>query len=230
MITVPQNIRNTTGSNDTAPEYKNSDSLSRASWLSHLLNYVPGYSWMKIKLGRMIFGPTFGLTETELRAFLLSEQHQYQVESLQKEREAEFKAARYMAVVHPEWYWYQYIHAFPKGSEERKRAVFLFFLANKQMYGSSHRGNAQFAEWLDREFREMRGEFDGDQDEDELEHERLQKRSREELWQDVSEENSWIFNDIEKAVQKYNIHSLIRAKEYQKQWGGRKKREFVLTD
>ena len=122
---------------------------------SRLLNYIPGYYWIKSKVGRFIHGPTYNMTDTELQQYKVLRVHELQIANLRKEREADFKVAKYMASVHPDFYWEKYVFAFDKGTEERKRGVFLFALTNKEMYGNYYGMWLRHEELLDTEFEEM---------------------------------------------------------------------------
>ena len=106
-----------------------------SSWFAGLLENIPGYTWLRIKVGRLILGPTYEMTSEQLVEYLkiLAEEEQFEAE--RREREAEMKAQKFMAVRHPDWYWKKYIYSQKPGSEERKRAVYMFALANRREYG-----------------------------------------------------------------------------------------------
>ena len=97
------------------------------------------------------------MTDTELQEYEYEIAYQRRIAFLKKEKEDQFQAARYMAIVHPEWYWHNYIDQHEKGSEERKRAVFLFALANKEAFGNYYGGlhRLAFEKALEREFEEL---------------------------------------------------------------------------
>ena len=127
----------------------------KPSWFRRFLNHIPGYIWIKDKIGRFLHGPTYGMTDSELQEYKISQDRQNQIALLKNEREAEFQVAKYMARFHPDFYWHKYIYKFESGSEERKRGVFLFALVNMEEYG-----NYYGPRWLNRvmleiEFKEM---------------------------------------------------------------------------
>jgi hypothetical protein len=236
MVSIPRNIisHNITSSTD----HKNPDSLSQGSWFSYLLNHIPGYGWVKNKVGKMIFGQTFGMSSLELDAWTRSQTHEYQLNLLQKEREAEFKAAKYMALIHPAWYWFKYIECFEKGTEERKRAVLLFVLSNKEMYGTYYGRHGLHLEWLNQEFLEMGMRVDsflqettGASNEQNVEPRELQKRTQEGIWQQLYDLNFNMFNEIERDIERSNISMLNPNKAYSSR--SRKtarRREFTVSN
>ena len=95
------------------------------------------------------------MTPTELQRYKTFQNRYHSLETLKKEREAEFKVAKYMATIHPGFYWEKYIYPFKVGSEERKRAVFLFALTNKEIYGNYFGIYRRFRGLLESEFQGM---------------------------------------------------------------------------
>jgi hypothetical protein len=158
-INVSNIVLNTTIStisqaNSTFPLTSKQTSRKR-SWLSRVLSHVPGYNWIKDKIGRFFQGPTYGMSDTELQKYQIALNRQRRISCLQKEKEAEFKVAKYMATTHPDYFWNKYIYAFPKGAEERKRAAFLFALCNREVYGNYYGVWMRHKTALDGEFEEM---------------------------------------------------------------------------
>ena len=127
----------------------------KPSRFGRLLNRIPGYTWVKDKIGRFIHGPTYGMTDSELQEYKISQDRQTRIASLKKEREAEFKVAKYMAHFHPDFYWHKYVYRFERGSEERKRGVFLFALVNMEEYGNYYGPRWLYKVMLETEFKEM---------------------------------------------------------------------------
>ena len=127
----------------------------RTSWLGRLVNHIPGYTWIKDKIGRFIHGPTYGMTDSELQEYKISQDREERIASIRKEREAEFQVAKYMAQIHPDFYWHKYVYQFKKGSEERKRGVFLFALVNMEEYGNYYGPRWWHKVMLETEFKEM---------------------------------------------------------------------------
>jgi hypothetical protein len=93
---------------------------SKTSWFSRFLNHIPGYPWIKHKIGTFIYGPTYAMTSTQLRAYQIAEQKEH-IAVYKANLEADFKVAKYMALQHPTFYWHKYIDAYEKGMNERKR-------------------------------------------------------------------------------------------------------------
>ena len=236
MVSIPRNTIRV--NNITSTDHKNPETLSQSSWFSYLLNHIPGYSWMKNKLGKMIFGPTFGMSNLEVDTWTSSQSHEYQFNLLQKEREAEFKVAKYMILIHPTWYWFKYIECFEKGTEERKRAVLLFVLSNKEMYGTYYGRHELHLEWLNREFEEMgmrveslHGEFAGNENDPNSKNRELQKRTQEGILQQLFDVNVNKLNEMERDVERSNISMLNPKKVYtSRPRKGTRKREFIITD
>jgi hypothetical protein len=235
MVSIP---RNTISPNVTSSiDGKNPDSLSQGSWFISLLNHIPGYGWMKNKLGKMIFGQTFMMNDLEVDTWISSQNHEYQLNLLQREREAEFKAAKYMALIHPTWYWFKYIEPFEKGTEERKRAVLLFVLSNKEMYGTYYGQHGLHVEWVNREFQEMGmrvdsllGEATGKYKQNITPRE-LQKRTQEGIWQQLYDEDFKMFDEMERDVERSNISMLNPNKAYiSRQRKMTRQREFTIYD
>jgi hypothetical protein len=129
----------------------------KSSWFSRVLNHVPGYKWLKNKVGRFFRGPTYGMTATQLKDYRTLQARENRIADLKEERLAEFKVAKFMVLEHPEFYWYKYVSQFGEGSEERKRAVFLFALTNKEMYGNYYGPTSNWGSKnrLNDEFKEM---------------------------------------------------------------------------
>src|ERR1700737_3871304 len=135
-------------------------SKSQATWFSRAFKYIPGYTWMKTTVGQLIFGPTYNMTRTQLRAYKLAEDHEYKMANLKEELEAEFKTAVFMAEEYPGYYLDKYVKSAKKGSEKRKRALFLFVIHNKRVYDNYYgegRSPQTFLNkvFLDKEFEEM---------------------------------------------------------------------------
>lgn len=107
----------------------------QGSWFTRFIQKIPGGSWLKNKLGRIIHGPTYSMEPSELKAYILSQKRALQLGYLRQEKEAQFKVAKFLALQHPDFYWSKYIDKLDKGSEERKRGFFLFVLTNKEHYG-----------------------------------------------------------------------------------------------
>jgi hypothetical protein len=123
--------------------------------LSRILNHIPGYTWLKNKIGQFAYGPTYGMTESQLKEYKILQDREHRIAVLRKEREAEFKVAKFMALIHPDFYWHKYVYAFKDGSEERKRAVFLFALVNKERYGNYYGPRPWHKVMLNEEFDKM---------------------------------------------------------------------------
>ena len=121
----------------------------RSSWL----HKIPGVRWIKEVIGRRM-NPTHGMTEEQAREWTRAQWAKHKLEKLQRKRIVEFKAAKYMALWHPDFYWHKYILPFPPGSEKRKRAVFLFILVNHEERGDYY-GRLWHPELLEEEFKEM---------------------------------------------------------------------------
>ena len=130
--------------NITAPDILNSPNHflfqemapKKLSWLASLLEKIPGYTWLRIKVGRFIFGPTYEMTPEQCAEYLRILEEEEELEAERREREAEMKAQTFMAVRHPDWYWKKYIYSQKPGSEQRKMAVFKFALVNRREYGA----------------------------------------------------------------------------------------------
>lgn len=160
-LSVPRN--NTINPTISAPPKTNSSipgtphvtTIQKFSWFSRLLDHIPGYTWIKDKIGQFIHGPTYGMTDSELQGYKISQDRQNKIASLKKDREAEFQVAKYMAHFHPGFYWHKYVYQFDKGSEERKRGVFLFALVNMEEYGNYYGPRWLHKVMLDTEFKEM---------------------------------------------------------------------------
>jgi hypothetical protein len=159
-LVVPQNstLNATISANPTYNSTFRQNPLSKrenGSKFSRILNHIPGYTWIKNKIGRFIYGPTYGMTESQLQEYEISQDREHRISLLRKEREAEFKVAKFMALIHPDFYWHKYVYAFQEGSEERKRAVFLFALVNKESYGNYYGPRPWHKVMLEEEFDKM---------------------------------------------------------------------------
>ena len=138
MISPPQNIStgNTMRSNIAHDPHTSSKLevtfANNPFW--RVISQFPGIKWIVKRIGNFIHGPTYGMTRDQLREYKAAEAKKAQIESIKQEREAMYKAAVYMAVYHPHFYWNKYIDQLEKGTEKRKRAVLLFALANKEYY------------------------------------------------------------------------------------------------
>jgi len=130
-------------------------SSQKSSWFSRVLDRIPGVKWLKTKIGRGIYGPTYGLTDVEFRDYKIAQIREERIERKRREREAEFIVAKFMALEHPSYYWHKYIYAFDKGTEERKRGVLLFVLTSKQTYGHYYGFRGLFKWDIERELADM---------------------------------------------------------------------------
>lgn len=125
----------------------------KTSLLSSIFQMTP---WLTTTLGKFFYGPSYGMTDTELKQYERDIAQGRRIEFLKKDKERDFQAAKYMAVMHPHWYWHNYVEKFEKGREERKRAVLLFALANKEMFGNHYGAHpGLFKNALDKEFEDM---------------------------------------------------------------------------
>jgi len=122
---------------------------TKTSWVDK----IPGIKWLKNKIGRTL-NPTYGMTDEEVREWTREEWKKERLSRLRRKRLVEFKAAKYMALYHPDYYWYKYIFPLEEGSEKRKRAVFLFILVNKEEWGSYY-GRLLQPTLVDEELAEM---------------------------------------------------------------------------
>jgi len=138
-----------------------SKSSQKSSWFSRLLDRIPGVKWSKTKIGRAIYGPTYGLTDVQLREYKIAQIREERIESRRREREAEFIVAKFMANEHPSYYWHKYIYAFDKGTEERKRGILLFILTSKEMYGHYYGPRGLFKWQIENELADMGIRLDG---------------------------------------------------------------------
>ena len=100
------------------------------------LDWIPGFKWLRTKIGQLFKGPTYGMTPEEEAEYDAAQHWQARTEFVEKEQESAFKVAKFMAAAHPEWYWRKYVDPFARGTEERKRGLFLFVLVNKATFGS----------------------------------------------------------------------------------------------
>jgi hypothetical protein len=60
-----------------------------------------------------------------------------------------------MALHHPTFYWHKYIDAFEEGTDERKRGILVFVLANKEDNGDYHRKTGQWKHKIDEELEDF---------------------------------------------------------------------------
>ena len=74
---------------------------SKTSWFSRLLNHIPGYPWIKHKIGTFIYGPIYAMTPTQLRAYQIAEAQKEHIAFFKANLAADFKVAKYMALQHP---------------------------------------------------------------------------------------------------------------------------------
>jgi hypothetical protein len=144
---------NNTCSNSTAQHFLPPN--IQGSWFSRFIQKIPGGSWLKTKLGRLIYGPTYAMKPSELKAYILSQKRALQLGYLRQEKEAQFKVAKYMALQYPDFYWSKYIDKLDKGSEERKRGFFLFVLTNKEQYGQYYGRYTRHIGLVNDEFMDM---------------------------------------------------------------------------
>jgi hypothetical protein len=129
-----------------------------------LLDKIPGYKWLRTKLGKLFKGPTYGMSAEELEEHEAKEARERYIEHLRDEKEKEFKVAKFMALFYPEYYWNEYIQKFEKGTPESKIGVFIFVLLNKQAHGKYYSPNFPWhKDYVEAEFNEMGINIDGDQ-------------------------------------------------------------------
>jgi hypothetical protein len=107
----------------------------KRGWFASFLEHIPGYTWLRIKLGRLVLGPTYEMPPDKREAYvtMMAEQERLEEEAAQKE--ADMKVQKFMAKAYPDYYFKKYVFVHPNGSEERKRALFIFVLTNKQEFG-----------------------------------------------------------------------------------------------
>ena len=163
-LAVPNNntlLNATLSASNSSSVPDTSKSSQKSSWFSRLLDRIPGVKWLKTKIGRGIYGPTYGLTDVELREYKIAQIREEHIESKRQEREAEFMVAKFMAGEHPQYYWHKYIDAFETGSEERKRGVLLFILMSKELYGHYYGRKGLFKRKIERELADMGIRLDG---------------------------------------------------------------------
>jgi len=128
---------------------------SKTSWLSRLLNHIPGYPWIKHKIGTFIYGPTYAMTPTQLRAYKSAEAQKEHIASFKANLEADFKVAKYTALQHPTFYWHKYVDAFEKGTDERKMGILVFVLANKADKGDYYGKTGRWRHKIDEELEDF---------------------------------------------------------------------------
>ena len=146
---------NSSSLSSTLNPLQRSKPSQKSSWFSRLLDYIPGFKWLKTKICRQIYGPTYGLSDVELREYKIAQIREERIENKRREREAEFKVAKFMAFNHPKFYWHKYIDSFDKGTEERKRGVLLFILTSKESYGHYYGRGWFYKGRIDAELAEM---------------------------------------------------------------------------
>jgi hypothetical protein len=70
---------------------------------ARFLEHIPGYTWLRIKLGRLILGPTYRMPPRELEEyFTLAEQERLAEKATQKE--ADLEVQKVMAKGYPDYY------------------------------------------------------------------------------------------------------------------------------
>jgi hypothetical protein len=111
------------------------DRPKKPRWFARFLEHIPGYTWLHIKLGRLILGPTYEMTPEQHENYLIQMAKQKRLEEKAAQKEADLKVQKFMALAYPDYYFQKYVFAHPHGSEERKRALFIFVLTNKQQVG-----------------------------------------------------------------------------------------------
>ena len=211
-VTLNSNSLNSTSLNGTIYNSTTSDtpasSVRKAgSWFGRLIQKIPGGSWV----GRLIYGPTYGMTAPELKAYIISQKRARQLEFLRREKEAEFKVAKYLVLHHPDFYWSKYIDKFDKGSEERKRGFFLFILTNKEKYGHYYGRLGKYISWVNQELTEMGLKpatmniiedivSDGDSEENKAQGNRIRKRSGQIPIERLPEGDRTMFTEMERLV------------------------------
>jgi hypothetical protein len=210
---------NTTLSNHTAPSTPRPvpaqiEIVTRPkSWFSQILAHVPGYNWTRAKIGRFFHGPTFDMIPAEIDAWKIEQDRAHNIAYLKKENEADFKTAVYMIENHPEYYFVKYVKPFESGSEERRRAVFLLVLRNKQIYGNYY--GVFRPEVLDAELAEMGTSLKSNN----IVHEivgsdageeilRLRKRSSQDIFQGLSVDNTMLVDDLQQRLAETDMFSL----------------------
>jgi len=139
----------------TLNQPQRSHTPQQSSWFSRLLDHIPGFKWLKLKICQQIYGPTYGLSDVELRKYKMDQIRQARLEDKRRQREAEFKVAKFMAFNHPDFYWHKYIDPFDKGTEERKRGVLLFILTSKEHYNHYYGRRWTYKKRIDEELAEM---------------------------------------------------------------------------
>jgi hypothetical protein len=135
--TTVTSILNATQSNkDTNPNDVNEEipQPKKRSWFASLLEHIPGYTWLRIKLGRLII-PTYEMSPEQLEDYFVMMAKQERLAEEKANKEADMKVQKFMAKRYPDYYFKKYVFVHPEGSEERKRALFIFVLTNKQELG-----------------------------------------------------------------------------------------------
>ena len=205
-------------------------------WFGQLLNHIPGYAWIKDKIGRFIHGPTYGMTDSEFYEYKISQDRQKRIDSLKKEREVEFQVAKYMAQFHPEFYWHKYIDQFEKGSEERKRGVFLFALVNMEEYRNYYGPRWLYKVMLETEFKEMGISLEGQNVVKEYTEGRsgtkmVRFRKRDATWETqlkIPKDDQKMYDKLRKIVHRIDISHLIVQNRTKVPRGTR--RAFKISD
>jgi hypothetical protein len=208
----------------------------KPSWFRRLLNHIPGYTWIEDKIGRFLHGPTYGMTDSELQEYKISQDRQNRIAVLKNEREAEFQVAKYMAQFHPEFYWHKYIYKFEKESDERKRGVFLFALVNMEVYGNYYGPRWLNKVMLEIEFKEMGISLEGQNIVKEYTEDRnatkiLRFRKRDAtlaMELKISEDDQKVYDKLRKIVQRIDISHLTVQNRAKPPRGTR--RAFKISD
>jgi hypothetical protein len=101
-----QDVLNATKPNATLPiELDEMDPPPpKPGCFARFLEHIPGYTWLHIKLGRLILGPTYEMPPHKLEEYftLLAEQERLAEEATQKE--ADLKVQKVMAKGYPDCY------------------------------------------------------------------------------------------------------------------------------
>jgi hypothetical protein len=204
-----------------------------------LIDRIPGVSWVKTAIGRK-FNPTYGMTEEQKREWTREEWRKTNLDKLRQNREADFKAAKYMALYHPDFYWHKYILPFEEGSEKRKRAVFLFILVNNEETGNYY-GKLWHTKLLDDELEEMginpqSGNIVTDYlpatEIGEPERKRIRKRtSPSQLVLQLSEVDRRLIREIQSEVKGLDVSNIgVKPLDRQYSLGALRARPYVIRD
>jgi len=246
MALMARNVTlNSTSLNGTIYNSTTSDTPASVplagSWFGRLMQKLPGGSWVKNKFGRLIYGPTYGMTAPELKAYIISQKRARQLEYLRREKEAEFKVAKYLVLHHPDFYWSKYIDKFDKGSEERKRGFFLFILTNKEKYGHYYGRLGKYISWVNQELIEMGLKpatmniiedivSDGDSEENKAQGNRIRKRSGQIPIERLPEGDRTMFNEMERLVVGIDLSTFNRQFTIPPRRRNYKARQWRKTD